>query len=118
MNYQKFQEEIGDVSMVTIVLGTDNSDPGLDDKTRTKVKDVCSRWPEAWNWCDDRNQKLTRALIDWQKFRDEELLLLNWLAQKEKTLKEVALTDVAEEEAVKQSLNLLEVQNTILLHKS
>ncbi|XP_044178177.1 utrophin-like isoform X1 [Acropora millepora] len=113
-DHQKFQEEVGDVSMVTIVLGTDNSDPGLDDKTRTKVKDVCSRWPAAWNWCDDRNQKLTRALIDWQKFRDEELLLLNWLAQKEKTLKEVALTDVAEEEDVKQSLKLLEVTQSEL----
>ncbi|KAK2558064.1 Utrophin [Acropora cervicornis] len=113
-DHQKFQEEVGDISMVTIVLGTDNSDPGLDDKTRTKVKDVCSRWPAAWNWCDDRNQKLTRALIDWQKFRDEELLLLNWLAQKEKTLKEVALTDVAEEEDVKQSLKLLEVTQSEL----
>lgn len=113
-DHQKFQEEVGDVSMVTIVLGTDISDPGLDDKTRTKVKGVCSRWPAAWNWCDDRNQKLTRALIDWQKFRDEELLLLNWLAQKEKTLKEVALTDVAEEEDVKQSLKLLEVTQSEL----
>ena len=34
----------------------------------------------------------------------------NCYCQKEKTLKEVALTDVAEEEDVKQSLKLLEVQ--------
>ena len=106
---QKFQEEVGDVSLVTAVLATDTSDPDLDDKTREKVKDVQKRWPDAWNWSDDRNQKLTRAMIDWQKFRDEELILLNWLGQKEKTLKEVAHTDVAEEEQVKESLTLLEV---------
>lgn len=107
--HQKFQEEVGDVSLVTIVLATDNSNSGLDDKTRAKVKDMSNRWPAAWKWCDERNQNLTLALIDWQKFRDEELILLNWLAQKEKTLKEVAQTDVAEEQHVKESLKLLEI---------
>ena len=110
---QKFQEEVGDVSLVTIVLATDNSNSGLDDETRAKVKDMSNRWPAAWKWCDERNQNLALALIDWQKFRDEELILLNWLAQKEKTLKEVAQTDVAEEQHVKESLKLLEVQNII-----
>ena len=45
-----------------------------------------------------------------RSFEMKNCKLLNWLAQKEKTLKEVALTDVAEEEDVKQSLKLLEVQ--------
>lgn len=106
---QKFQKEVGDISLVASVLATDLSDPGLDDKTRAEVKDINSRWAGAWNWSEDRNQKLTKAMIDWQKFRDEELILLNWLGQKEKTLKEVANTDVADEEQVKESLELLEV---------
>lgn len=106
--HQKFQEEVGDVSLVTAVLSTDASDSELDEKTRAKVKDVSKRWPAAWNWSDDRNQKLTKAMIDWQKFRDEELILLNWLGQKEKTLKGVANTDVADEEQVKESLKVLE----------
>ena len=106
---QKFQKEVGDISLVTTVLATDLSDPNLDDKTRAKLKDINSRWKGAWNWSEDRNQKLTKAMIDWQKFRDEELILLNWLGQKEKTLKEVANTDVADEEQVKESLELLEV---------
>ena len=96
--------------MVTAVLATDTSDPQLDDKTRAKVKDINKRWPDAWNWSEDQNQKLTKAMIDWQKFRDEELILLNWLSQKEKTHKIVANTDIADEEQVKESLELLQVK--------
>lgn len=95
--------------MVASVLSIDVSDPDLDGKTRDKVKDVNSRWAKAWSWREDQDQKLTKAMIDWQKFRDEELILLNWLSQKEKTLKQVANTDVADEEQVKESLELLEV---------
>lgn len=101
--------------MVASVLATDLSDPELDDKTRDKVKDVSSRWAGAWNWSEDRSQKLTKAMIDWQKFRDEELILLNWLSQKEKTLKQVANTDVADEGKVKESLELLEVMLNIVM---
>lgn len=106
---QKFQQEVGDISLVTSVLATDLKDPELDDKTRAKVKDVNGRWARAWDWSEDRNQNLTKAMIDWQKFRDEELILLNWLGQKEKTLKGVSNTDVADEEQVKESLEHLEV---------
>ena len=97
------------MSFAAMVLRTDLSDPDLDEKTRDKIKDVNGRWVKSWNWSEDRNQKLTKAMIDWQKFRDEELILLNWLSQKEKTLKEVSNTDVADEEKVKESLELLEV---------
>lgn len=48
-------------------------------------------------------------MIEWQKFRDEELILLNWLSHKEKTFKEVSKTNIADEEQVKESLNILEV---------
>ncbi|XP_073229199.1 utrophin-like isoform X1 [Porites lutea] len=106
--HQKLQGEVGDVSLVTAVLATDSSDPELDDKTRGKVKDINKRWPEAWNWSNDQNQNLTKAMIEWQKFRDEELILLNWLSHKEKTFKEVSETNIADEEQVKQSLNILE----------
>lgn len=82
----------------------------MDDKTREQIKNVNEKWATAWNWSEDRNQKLTKAMIDWQKFRDEELILLNWLSQKEKTLKEVSNTDVADEQQVKESLELLEVR--------
>ena len=82
----------------------------MDDKTREQIKNVNEKWATAWNWSEDRNQKLTKAMIDWQKFRDEELILLNWLSQKEKTLKEVSNTDVADEQQVKESLEVLEVR--------
>lgn len=100
------------MSLVASVLRSDLTDPDLDDKTREQIKNVNERWATAWNWSEDRNQKLAKAMIDWQKFRDEELILLNWLSQKEKTLKEVSNTDVADEQQVKESLELLEVRMT------
>lgn len=100
------------MSLVASVLRSDLTDPDLGDKTREQIKNVNERWATAWNWSEDRNQKLTKAMIDWQKFRDEELILLNWLSQKEKTLKEVSNTDVADEQQVKESLELLEVRMT------
>ena len=100
------------MSLVASVLRSDLTDPDLNDKTREQIKNVNERWATAWNWSEDRNQKLTKAMIDWQKFRDEELILLNWLSQKEKTLKEVSNTDVADEQQVKESLELLEVRMT------
>lgn len=100
------------MSLVASVLRSDLTDPDLGDKTREQIKNVNERWATAWNWSEDRNQKLTKAMIDWQKFRDEELILLNWLSQKEKTLKEVSNTDVADEQQVKESLELLEVRIT------
>ena len=100
------------MSLVASVLRIDLTDPDLDDKTREQIKNVNEKWATAWNWSEDRNQKLTKAMIDWQKFRDEELILLNWLSQKEKTLKEVSNTDVADEKQVKESLELLEVRIT------
>ena len=50
------------------------------------------------------------ALANWQEFRDEELVMLNWLAQKEKMLKEVLEVDVADEEQVNEQLGRLEVR--------
>ena len=111
---QKFQEEAGDLSLVTLVLAVDTLDPDLDEKTRADIRDVNSRWQDAWNWSEDRNQQLTKAMINWQKFRNEELILLNWLAQKEKTLKDIANTDVADDEQVKKGLEHLEVTTAMV----
>ena len=54
---------------------------------------------------------LVKVLSNWQRFRDEQLLLLNWLSDEEKTLKDMGRTDLTNEEEVKQDLEKLHVRN-------
>jgi len=51
-----------------------------------------------------------KVLSNWQRFRDEQLLLLNWLSDEEKTLKDMGRTDLTNEEEVKQDLEKLHVR--------
>ena len=51
-----------------------------------------------------------KVLSNWQRFRDEQLLLLNWLSDEEKTLKDMGRTDLTNEEEVKQDLEKLRVR--------
>lgn len=58
-----------------------------------------------------RNNVLSvKVLSNWQRFRDEQLLLLNWLSNEEKTLKDMGRTDLTNEEEVKQDLERLHVR--------
>ena len=54
---------------------------------------------------------LLKVLSNWQRFRDEQLILLNWLSNKEKTLKDMGRTDLSNEEEVKDHLEKLRVRN-------
>jgi hypothetical protein len=100
---------MGDHTLVNVILEVDVSDPSVDSATRKKVKSLSERWKAVWDWSEDRKKKLMKSLADWQKFRDEELILLNWLAVKEKALKEINNTDLMDDEAVKKSVKELEV---------
>lgn len=51
----------------------------------------------------------SKVLSNWQRFRDEQMILLNWLSNKEKTLKEMARTDLTDEAEVKDHLEKLRV---------
>ena len=51
-----------------------------------------------------------KVLSNWQRFRDEQLILLNWLSNKEKLLKEMGRTDLTDEEEVKRHLQNLRVR--------
>ena len=53
---------------------------------------------------------LLQVLSNWQRFRDEQLILLNWLSNKEKTLKDMGRTDLTDEDEVKEHLEKLRVR--------
>ena len=54
---------------------------------------------------------LLQVLSNWQRFRDEQLILLNWLSSKEKTLKDMGRTDLTDEDEVKEHLEKLRVRH-------
>ena len=99
---------------INMVLEVDVSDPAMGNETRGQVKSISQRWKRVWDWSEDRKKKLMRSLVDWQKFRDEELILLNWLAGKEKTLKEINKTDLMDEEEVKKTKMRLDVRLSLI----
>ena len=73
---------------------------------------LSERWAAVWNWAEEWKEKLNQALIDWEKFREEEQTLLTWLSSKEQTLDTIRQTDITDENQVKANLSLFEVRLT------
>ncbi|XP_020615403.1 dystonin-like isoform X2 [Orbicella faveolata] len=108
-DHQVFQEELRDHSMITMILGVDITNPDINDSTQQQVKSLSDRWSKVWNWSEQRKHQLLKVLSNWQRFRDEQLILLNWLSSKEKTLKDMGRTDLTDEDEVKEHLEKLRI---------
>jgi len=108
-DHQTFQEELRDHSMISMILGVDVTHPAISESTHQQVKSLSDRWSKVWNWSEQRKTQLLKVLSNWQRFRDEQLILLNWLSNKEKTLKDMGRTDLSNEEEVKDHLEKLRV---------
>ena len=73
---------------------------------------------DATNEWMDETEKLLRSFSvgmepeEATKLRDEQLILLNWLSSKEKTLKDMGRTDLTDEDEVKKHLEKLKVRLT------
>ena len=50
-----------------------------------------------------------QLLKNWQKFREEQLVLLNWLSSKEKLLKDMGKPDLSDDNEMKDNLDQLRV---------
>ncbi|XP_067048762.1 dystrophin-like isoform X1 [Acropora muricata] len=106
-DHQKFQEELRDHSMISMVLDVDVDHPTVNERTQKQVKSLSDRWSKVWNWSEQRKAQLLKVLSNWQRFRDEQLILLNWLSSKEKALKDMGRTDLADEDEVTIQLEKL-----------
>ncbi|XP_078374994.1 dystrophin-like isoform X3 [Oculina patagonica] len=107
-NHQTFQEDLANHSMVNMILDMDLEDPAIDETIRDWVKVLSERWAAVWTWAEEWKEKLNQALLDWNKLREEETVLLSWLSSKEQTMDVIGQTDITDEEQVKMHLNLLE----------
>ncbi|KXJ23728.1 Dystrophin [Exaiptasia diaphana] len=105
--HQQFQDEIREHSMVSIILDLDITDPAVNQSVQSQVKSLSERWAALWRWSEERRTRLLRLISNWEKFRDEQIALLNWLSSKERVLKEMGATDLSNEEQVNQHLDVL-----------
>ncbi|XP_022785545.1 utrophin-like isoform X2 [Stylophora pistillata] len=108
INHKTFQEDLSNHSMVNMILDMDLEDPAIDETIRDWVRVLSERWAAVWTWAEEWKKKLNKALMDWNKLREEETVLLSWLSSKEQTMDVISQTDITDEEQVKMHLNLLE----------
>lgn len=66
--FQVFQEELRDHSMITMILGVDITDPDINDSTQQQVKSLSDRWSKVWNWSEQRKQQLLKVFYWGQNF--------------------------------------------------
>lgn len=66
--FQVFQEELRDHSMITMILGVDITDPDINDSTQQQVKSLSDRWSKVWNWSEQRKQQLLKVFHWGQNF--------------------------------------------------
>lgn len=95
--------------MVSIILDLDITDPVVNQSVQGQVKSLSERWAALWRWSEERRTQLLRLISNWEKFRDEQIVLLNWLSSKERVLKEMGATDLSNEKQVNQHLDVLKV---------
>ena len=106
---QNFEADLGDHSVVHVIFQLDITDPDIDDDIRQQVRSLSERWAAVWNWFDNRKQRLSQVLTDWEKFYNKSRMLLNWLTAKEKELDLMKITDLTDNDELQRHFELLEV---------
>ena len=105
-------QDLSDHSMVNVILEMDMEDTVLDENTRDWVKALSERWAAVWNWAEEWKHTLIQVSADWERFREEEMMLLNWLSSKEEIMEIMGQTDITDENQVLVHQNLLEVSKS------
>lgn len=73
------------------------------------------RWKKLINWSEDRSLRLSNIVSLWSKFRQEEITVLNWIDKKGEQLKTSDEINLADVEAVKEQLNVMQVILNLVL---
>lgn len=73
------------------------------------------RWKKLINWSEDRSLRLSNIVSLWSKFRQEEITVLNWIDKKGEQLKTSDEVNLADVEAVKEQLNVMQVILNLVL---
>lgn len=83
------------------------------DELEPPVKDELAalekRWKKLLKWSEERSLRLSKIVSLWSKFREEEIAILNWIDAKDEQLKVADDVNLADEEAVKQQLDIFKV---------
>lgn len=68
------------------------------------------RWKKLLNWSEERGLRLSKIVSLWSKYRQEEIAILNWIDEKGEQLKVADEVNLANEEAVKNQLEIFKVK--------
>lgn len=83
------------------------------DELEPPVKDELAalekRWKKLLKWSEERSLRLSKIVSLWSKFREEEIAILNWIDAKDEQLKVADDVNLADEEAVKEQLDIFKV---------
>ena len=102
-------EDMADHSMVNVIFEMDMEVTLLDENNRAWVRVLSERWAAVWTWAEEWKHTLTQVLGDWERFRREQKVLLNWLTSKEESLGLVGRTDITDPKQVAVGQELLKV---------
>ena len=81
----------------------------LEPSVKQELAALEKRWKKLLRWSEERGLRLSKIVSIWSKFRQEEIAILNWIDEKGEQLKVSDAVNLADEEAVKEQLDILKV---------
>ncbi|XP_028414728.1 nuclear anchorage protein 1-like isoform X2 [Dendronephthya gigantea] len=78
----------------------------LEPSVKQELAALEKRWKKLLRWSEERSLRLSKIVSLWSKFREEEILVLNWIDEKGEELKVADQVNLADEEALQEQLHI------------
>ena len=82
----------------------------LEPTVKQELAALEKRWKKLLNWSEEKGLRLSKIVSLWSKYRQEEIAILNWIDEKGEQLKVADEVNLANEEAVKNQLEIFKVK--------
>ena len=82
----------------------------LEPTVKQELAALEKRWKKLLNWSEEKGLRLSKIVSLWSKYRREEIAILNWIDEKGEQLKVADEVNLANEEAVKNQLEIFKVK--------
>ena len=86
----------------------------LEPSVKEELVALEKRWKKLLRWSEERGLRLSKIVSLWSKYRQEEIAILNWIDEKGEQLKVADEVNLADEEAVKEQLEIFKVKMKLL----
>ncbi|XP_057306952.1 utrophin-like isoform X3 [Hydractinia symbiolongicarpus] len=100
------QQHVNSLSHMVVVVDESESENATAD-LEEQLATLGERWSAVCKWTEHRWAHLQEILTSWQKYRNEEQRLSDWLFQKEKALKDISVIDMGDKNEIAKQLDKL-----------